>query len=237
MIGFSDLDGFHKPSKPSKPSRGGQRAFDLEALLHWVYALQLVGNVGGRDWSRPSAVSGDGAAMVEWFGQMGTLVDRSRGFGVYDVHPDAEAVNAALCGDRDAEPKGIAIEVVRYARANRRPDWWDGPEVWAEPVWRNGVRGRIEGGKVVAGRIEQVYPYKGAPRPVYCRVALVDRRAEAAARRERYAAWHAALVDLLDRLPPLKEHVVTGFTAPARPWEAIAQKSAIQSLTARVGRG
>lgn len=204
-----------------------RRVLDVEDLVVWTYRDQVAHRSGALDdgadirraarggWS--AGWSTDGCVAVERYAVLGTFVDRSANLG-WEPHPDAVTVLVQA----QALGRGAELLLKQYGCIAGRPDWLPGWRPRVEPVWK-GLPGRIEGGKVVAGKVEMIYPPRGAAvrhMPIACKVELADPPGYAEAKRRRYAEWHDALTALALRLRQagLRDHLVTGPAAPARPW-------------------
>jgi hypothetical protein len=218
-----------------------RRDITLEALVIWAYrdqrvdrmtAASLQGAERSIELAAPFLASPpSSAALIARLGALGTRVDG--GGQSWACHGDAERLHELVCG----LAPDAALAILRFGKSGDAPDWQvpDArpqrvPLPEEEPghvrhkldVWWYRVAGkrprlrRGEGALVVqnaAGSWDlgcRYCPITYYPPPEY-----------GAAMRRDYAAWHAAMSLLMAKLGrlALKEHAVTRFAAPARPWE------------------
>lgn len=78
-----------------------KRAMPIEDFLEWVYRVQRADLVLSRadnrekNWLAGAGISGDGCAVLERQGVLGTRIDGG-GYAAADLHPDAEATHITI---------------------------------------------------------------------------------------------------------------------------------------------
>jgi hypothetical protein len=78
-----------------------KRAMPIEDFLEWVYRVQRADLVLSRadhrekNWLAGAGISGDGCAVLERQGILGTRIDGG-GYAAADLHPDAEATHITI---------------------------------------------------------------------------------------------------------------------------------------------
>lgn len=203
-----------------------RKAVDLEALLVWAYRDQCVDRADA-PWERMGfGPSADGCASVERYSLLGTFVDCAKPSPVpMAVHADALLVEELVTREAQAyRGEGDRWQLALHARLGRRPEWLPGVEPAVRPKWkpnRDGVRrGRIEGGRIVEGKVEKIWDKRR--NAIGCEVELVNPPAWIEGYRRQYLEWHRRMTALLPRARrlELRDHEVTGFAAPLRPWAA-----------------
>jgi hypothetical protein len=218
-----------------------QREMTLEALVIWAYrdqrveamtAASLQGAERSLEQAAPFLASPPSSAgLIARLGALGTRIDG--GGQSWDCHADAEGLHELVCG----LPHEAARAILRFGCCAEAPDWRV-PESRPERVplpqeVPGAVRHkldvwwyRIAGRRPRLGRGERALIVQNAPGSWdlgcrYCPVTYYPPPEYGAAARRDYAAWHAAMALLMTRLAGvrLREHAVTRFAAPARPWE------------------
>jgi len=121
-------------------------------------------------------------------------------------------VSNAKAGTRPYEGDELAVKQKRGANGQ--------PEVYGK------VKGALEvNGETYEVERDAVLPSKGReggsyPPGSYCKILYAPGLVRTYSARAEYAAWHAALVVLADRLADrLESRRVTAPTAPAKPWD------------------
>lgn len=189
---------------------------DVEELLRWTYADQLVDVLDAREIDRELGWlrgAGSNAGFMERYGALGCHIDcaGSAADAPARAAPDADATHSAMLtlAKQGGEARERVILVRQYAWVGIRPDWLPGAMT----------------------RFERVLNGKGKPRmmwsgstPIACRVVLIDPPEVIAFARRQYMRWHHGLVAvalIFKRSPAvLVAHVVTGPKAPATPWNS-----------------
>lgn len=183
---------------------------DIEALLVWTYRDQKADRAEAQNRSLGYGL--DSSLRVERAACGGAGPVARIGSG---LHPDAEAVHAAVLGLSRFQQE----LVIRHARVNGRPDWMPG----ARPVMAGVLTSR--------GTTARIYDANGNAigHKVRCGVECgsavyygwtMERVADV---RSFWAAWWDALADLAEYLRIgsfLTAHSVGGPAVLARPWEA-----------------
>lgn len=220
----------HRYAAPSgaahERSARTRKAVDLEALLVWAFRDQCADRADAA-WERMGyGPSADGCAAVERYHLLGAFVDCSKPSPVpMAVHPDAVLVEELVTREAVAHTgDGDRWLLAMHARMGRRPEWLPGIEPAVRPKWkadRDGVRrGRIEGGRIVEGKVEKIWDKRR--HAIGCEVELINPPGWIEGYRRQYLEWHRRMAALLARARrlELRDHEVTGFAAPERPWEA-----------------
>lgn len=177
---------------------------DIERLLIWTYQAQAADVVS----RRIAGAIGPGQpvsnmAVLERQNLLGVRVDCSRAVGASrDLHPDAEAVHDWVLGLPGAR---IGL-VISHAKAGTRPEWLPDTGMRVEPVTRSNGKPKME------------WDY-AAKRPLYCPIRYVPDPSYVAFTREVYMDWWAVLSVMVDDLPDLSSHCVTGPEAEYEPWK------------------
>lgn len=183
------------------PEADGAR--DIEVLVQW--AISFTGNL---PWRNPT--DNDLAIDHGWtcvpkatrglYQQSGGVLLKASG----GISGDAALIVAAI----KALPAAMAAQVITHAREQTRPN----PLVGITPI-------RIE--KTVAWRKAKKKPgRKKGHRPVKITVWYPCGPEAICAARADYALWHEGLSLLVTSLTGRLEHCrLSGFAAPARPWE------------------
>lgn len=202
---------------------------DLETLVVWAYRRQRVIEMTGLrledetgdflpDAPEDGGESRCGCAALDRYARVGVRIDGGRGAaaGGRDVHPDAERLHRAVLRIARADMLA-ALLVVRFGRDGAPPDWrTTEPRPLAVPAEGPGrVRHKVE-------ETRETLPSGRAVRVSWCPLVYWPPREYVDTTRAEYAAWHAAMMRLLGELmvgPPLDGFLLSGFAAPARPWE------------------
>lgn len=201
----------------SSPASVGRVAIDIEALLVWAYARQVVDVSQGRPLGPiryDRGVSGDGCAAMGWYGVLGCRPDGGQYKGLYSPTPDdAEIVHGVVM----TLPEPGRSLVIRHAKARSVPEW----DLVALRVVAMVPSDRWDG---INGRPRPKVEYVDKKRRYgYCPITiswlvspLQVRQARAA-----YRAWHAALDHARAALVAgnrLTRYRPMGPARPARPW-------------------
>lgn len=199
---------------------GGGCYFEItsvEALVAWTYHRQRA-HVAGPRVSERSMLRGGGStatAAVGRHGRLGCAVQGSSfaALAVADsgVHPDAEAVHAAISSWGDM----AASLLVLHGKAQSRPDWL--PE--ARPRW--------EPVKNAKGAPKHMYhPVTG--KPIACMVEAIDPCDYVLASRFEWATWAAGMVRLYREIAtgclPLSRWRLSRVLPEVTPWVFIGQR-------------
>lgn len=199
-----------------RPLRGERREIDIEALLHWTYAVQRAGVIVSRGAGLMAAEAlADGRRANPWGGGGDSfeIINRARELGAKidgggwahgDIHPDAEAAVAAV----DAMDGDTRHLLRVHSAAGTRPAWL--PDGSTRMV---AVRYPGSGKPVVA-----FDPETG--RELWCEVVVHNGPDVVEAGRRHYCRWWCGLfsvAEILGKVEP-QRHVVTGPAAPAFPW-------------------
>lgn len=206
----------------ANPSRHatGQRAIDIEKLLHWVYRDELCKG-GSEAWSPWDAIFRLATLGVRVDDQLGPVARLPPIFG--DPHPDALLV-ARYVGRL---PHRSAVLVTIHAKMATRPAPWEGP-ICVLPV-RDGSRVRVVGksyGRASNGRWR--YYTEGS----YCPLRFEPSLSEVAWSRSEWTCWRDGLIELQGSLAgQLDEHQATGPELEAEPWNVAEAASRILYAT------
>ncbi len=217
-------------------------AIDIEALLVWTYRDQQADRACRQDWSLGYAR--DCLARYADRGGHGDGVLAAVGLGEA-VHPDAEAVHAAVLR-LSGEERAL---VIGHARVAARPDWLPGARlVWVPVPRRRGrsvkvtdAAGAVQSWTTTAGTAAAIYDANRNVIGHWVRPAVELAGGavmegwglrEVADRRRGYAVWHGALVVLAAGLRGRVGRRVSGPAAAAEPWDAGATTFALdRSIT------
>jgi len=179
---------------------------DIEGLLYWAFARQCVEEVTSRyvgtEYSWLSGGPGNAQAVIDYVARGGVTIDAG-GWHAGDLHPDAERVydTVSILTELDRDQ---AVLVQFHAKTGTRPDYCEGAET----------------------RIESIVNKKGKPKMIYdrsrhpiaCAVRIVNPPGHIEFERRRYRLWQQGILWVLETLPPLSDHVVTGPPPAAEPW-------------------
>lgn len=189
-----------------------RRDIDIERLLVWtVRDQQAVGADawGERAWLEGHGCSSDGMVAIARAEALGTHIDAGGRRVAGRVHADALTVIEMV--ERARWPTRALL--LAHARTDSRPEWMPGAEPFRQVramVWR--------GAKLVPKVVRDKHGHARG-----FEMVTVDRRPEIAAARAAYARWHEGVECvarvLMANRGLLAAHRVTGFRAPARPWE------------------
>ena len=201
------------------PRRPGARPWerhgsvDIEALLHWAYAVQMVDRFerAGLHAIEAAAagyevrhMSSDGVGQLMQINHLGCRVDTGGAIVSDAVHPAAYAVAVAVMGfDRELQRL-----VKAYALSGTRPSSWVPPMHRVRPVmWKSEGR-------------EAVVEYQGPGRKGgYCPLIWVWDDGRQRWGRELYQRWWSGLEALAWQLSKQAlRFAVTGPAAPFAPW-------------------
>lgn len=188
-------------------------ALDVEALVHWAYAVQMVDRFerSGLHAIEAAAAgfevrgrSADGVGQLMQINNLGCRVDNGGVLVTDTVHAAAYAVASALRGVEGEQLVRV------HGMAGTRPNSWVPPVHRVRPAMWNERRD----GAVVE--------YQGPGRKgAYCQVLYVWDEARQAWGREVYRQWWAGLEELAWRLSARAlGFTVTGPAAPLEPWAA-----------------
>lgn len=191
---------------------GAAGRIDVERLVHWAFAEQMVerfASVGLFAMEavaagfEPHGLSGCGVGRMMEIGNLGCAIDVSG--PVRDaVHPAAYAVERAL----GAIPGKGAAAVRHHARLGTRPTQWVPPERFVRPAHY-----------AADGRSAQV-EYEGPGRKgAFCSIIIVWDATRQAFGRETYLRWWDGLEALAWECSKLAlGFTVSGPAAPRTPW-------------------
>ena len=204
-------------AQAATPRRPGMRPWeqhgvvDIEALVHWAYAAQMVERFERTGLHAIEAAaagfevrgySGDGVGQLMQINHLGCRIDNG-GVLVSDaVHPVAYAVARALQG---AEGSDL---VRTYARSGTRPSSWVPPVHRVRPaMWKSEGR-------------DAVVEYQGPGRKGgYCQLIWVWDAGRERWGRDLYQRWWTGLEALTWQLSKQAlRFAVTGPAAPFAPW-------------------
>lgn len=191
-----------------------KRDIDIEDLLVWAYREQCVASAAGHGWGQGAPV--DSVARLE------RVMGGSLAAG-HDCHPDAEAVHAAVL----RLARGQIGLVISHAKCGDRPGWGEGLRlVVAARVTQRGNPVRLyDANRNTIGHEVRAAAEDANGSLFY---APVDRPPlawfEDLVHGERlgWRLWQAALVEVagyLRAMDMLADHVVTGPSAAATPWD------------------
>lgn len=188
-------------------------SIDVEQLLNWAYAVQMVDRferVGLHpieaeiEGFEPNAYSTDGVGQLMAIEHLGCRIDAGRSIVSHAVHPAALAVASAV---KDIEHGNRARQ---HAQAGTRPSAWVEPEHKVRPrVWSKlGEKAQVD--------------YEGPGRKgAHCSIIILWTDERRHWGRHDYTTWWNALDDLTWRLSTRAlGFTVTGPAAPPQPWLA-----------------
>jgi hypothetical protein len=206
------LNAAFRAQAPLRPE-SARKLVDVEWLIEWTYRLQLADKMSLASDVRTywPSVSACGVAAVQRVGHLGVTVDS---FGPAFGGSVAVHVDASLVHDVVTAMGGAACGlVIKHGRTGTRPDFLgDGPSRFVPAA-----------GAPLHSPIVENYDKRRNRIAPYCPVIWHDAAESIVEARRRYGIWHAALAgiaeDLVRHVDRLKSHQVTGFAAPARPWQ------------------
>lgn len=230
----------------------------LEKFLIWAYRDQLVHKMTSAslepieryvDETDPfdfMPSPRDSIVMCERLGALETQIDG--GGRSWVCHTDAERLHDIVSGLK----LFYAIHVRRFGQQGDPPEWETAPQALVPvPVPANQpgkVRHkitvkwyRVEGRrpKIARGESVELANLKPGEWDLGCRFCPVIKSPTneyISMVRQEYSAWHNAMTALLAllRVVRFRDHIITGFSAPARPWERTAAKAQPESEPAGV---
>jgi hypothetical protein len=191
-----------------------KRAMPIEDFLEWVYRVQRADLVLSRadhrekNWLAGAGISGDGCAVLERQGVLGTRIDGG-GYAAADLHPDAEATHITIglmlrSGALSHAQVGLLLEC---GKTGGVPVWE--LEEAPEPTW---VEASVPGGvEVRGGKLNQFCPLSWEP-PLHLVEGLQD----------IYTQWFDGLMRVWSALSVtggLIDHRPALPAVLARPWQ------------------
>lgn len=208
-----------------------QRIIDIEDLLGWTYRAQLADVVIERGYGLHPIerevdgipvfrASADSIVACMRSGALGTSAIGGAASVKADLHADAKRVHKTvmMMGGDDA------MLIIRHAKAGARPDWLPDARHRFEPKWKGNRKFDEATGRPVKGSYDVVTLWDSSwnKQASYCPIMETDGPDHVGAKREVYRRWHRALVTLAGHFDeaPLKDHIVDGPAAGAKPWAA-----------------
>ncbi|WP_147112132.1 hypothetical protein [Tateyamaria sp. syn59] len=221
-----DWDALRK-SYSKLPPRGApderkHRSLSVQATLEWAFADEGASLDYG-DLSIGGGLADSCARLMQQGNLGGVRIDTSPGRSL-----PADGAQAVACAVAATfADRGQAVEIARFAKARRCPDWGEGRRLEVVPKrWEPGREGRQS---IVLSSWQHLKTRGGVQRcrVSVCPVRIANDASTIGELRRNYNSWRMALLWLRPALQALdlKWISVTDELPPQRPWAGSARKS------------